>query len=67
MNYKYILIIFFFVISGCSTNTINNNEIISLNKNNFQNKGFTLVYNDKLFKKKIISKKMDDRNLIIFQ
>ena len=67
MNYKYILIIFFFVISGCSTYTINNNEIISLNKNNFRNKGFALVYNDKLFKNKIISKKMDDRHLIIFQ
>ena len=67
MNYKYILIIFFFVISGCSTNTINNNEIISLNKNNFQNKGFALVYNNELYKKKIISKKMNDRDLIIFQ
>ena len=67
MNYKYILIIFFFVISGCSTYTINNNEIISLNKNNFRNKGFALVYNDKLFKNKIISKKMDVRHLIFFQ
>jgi len=67
MNYKYILIIFFFVISGCTTYTIDNNEIISLNKNSFQNKGFALVYNDKLFKKKIISKKMDHRNLTIFQ
>ena len=67
MNYKYILIIFFFVISSCSTYTINNNEIISLNKNNFRNQGFALVYNDKLFKNKIISKKMDDRHLIIFQ
>ena len=67
MNYKYILIIFFFVISGCSTYTIDNNEIISLNKNSFQNKGFALVYNDKLFKNKIISKKMDNRDLIIFQ
>ena len=52
MNYKYILIIFFFVIIGCTTYTIGNNEIISLNKNSFQNKGFALVYNDKLFKKK---------------
>ena len=67
MNYKYILIIFFFVISGCATYTIDNNEIISLNTNSFQNKGFALVYNDKLFKKKIISKKMDHRSLTIFQ
>ena len=67
MNYKYILIIFFFVISSCTTYTIDNNEIISINKNSFQNKGFALVYNDKLFKKKIISKKMDHRSLTIFQ
>ena len=67
MNYKYIFIIFFFIISGCSNYAINNNEIISLNKNNFRNKGFALVYNDKLFKNKIISKKMDDKHLIIFQ
>ena len=67
MNYKYILIIFFFVISGCSTYTADNNEIISLNKNSFRNKGFALVYHDKLFKKKIISKKLDHRSLTIFQ
>ena len=67
MNYKYFLIIFFFVISGCATYTIDNNEIISLNINNFQNKGFTLVYNDDLYKQKIISKKIDNRSLIIFQ
>ena len=67
MNYKYIVIILFFVITGCTTYTIDNNEIISLNKNSFQNKGFALVYNDKLFKKRIISKKMNDRDLIIFQ
>jgi len=67
MNYKYILIFFFFVISSCTTYTIDKNETISLNKNNFQNKGFTLVYNDDLFKQKIISKKMDHRGLNIFQ
>ena len=67
MNYKYILIILFFVISGCTAYNVDNNETISLNKNNFRNKGFALVYNDKLFKNKIISKKMDDRDLIIFQ
>ena len=67
MNYKYILIILFFVISGCTAYNVDNNETISLNKNSFQNKGFALVYNDKLFKKKIISKKMDHRSLTIFQ
>ena len=67
MSYKYILIFFVCVISGCTTYTIDNNQTIFLNKNSFQNKGFALVYNDKLFQKKIISKKIDNRSLIIFQ
>ena len=67
MNYKYILIIFFFLFSSCTTYTIDNNKTISINKSSFQNKGFTLVYNDNLFQKKIVSKKMDHRSLTIFQ
>ena len=67
MNYKYFLILAFFTFIGCSTYTVTNNEINILKKNNFKNKGFTLVYNDNLFKKKIISKKIDNRSLIIFQ
>ena len=67
MNYKYFLILFFFTITGCSTYTVTENEINVLINSNFKNKGFTLVYNDNLFKKKIISKKIDNRSLIIFQ
>lgn len=33
----------------------------------FSNKGFALVYDDNLFKKKIINKKINERDLIIFQ
>ena len=67
MNYKYFLIIIFFIISGCSTYTITNNEIKTFDKSNFKNRGFALVYNDNLYKQKIISKKIDNRSLIIFQ
>ena len=67
MNYKYFLIIIFFIISGCSTYTITNNEIKTFNKSNFKNRGFALVYNDNLYKQKIISKKIDNRSLINFQ
>jgi len=67
MNYKYFLILFFFTISGCSTYTVTDNEINLLTKSNFKNKGFTLIYDDNLFKQKIISKKIDNRSLIIFQ
>ena len=67
MNYKYFLIIIFFLISGCSTYTITTNEIKTFDKSNFTNRGFALVYNDNLYKQKIISKKIDNRSLIIFQ
>lgn len=33
----------------------------------FSNKGFTLMYDDELFNKKIINKKINERDLIIFQ
>ena len=67
MNYKYFLIIIFFIINGCATYNIANNEIKNFDKINFKNRGFTLVYNDNLYEQKIISKKIDNRSLIIFQ
>ena len=67
MNYKNFLIVFFFITSACSTFTITDSKIKSFKKKNFQNKGFTLLYSDMLFKNKIISKKMDNRGLVIFQ
>ena len=67
MNYKYFLIIIFFTINGCSTYTVTSNEIKTFDKNNYKNRGFTLVYNDNLYKQKIVSKKIDNRSLIIFQ
>ena len=35
--------------------------------NPFLNKGFSLIYSDKLYNNKIISKKIDERSLVIFQ
>jgi len=67
MNYKYFLILFFFTITCCSTYTATDNEINVLTTDNFKNKGFALIYNDNLYKQKIISKKIDNRSLIIFQ
>ncbi len=67
MSYKYFLILIFWTINGCSTYNIANNEIKTFDKNNFKNRGFALIYNDNLYKEKIISKKIDNRSLIIFQ
>jgi hypothetical protein len=69
MNYKKIFIIFLIIIvNGCTTYPINKKiNKINIYKKSFINKGFTLVYNDNLFTKKLISKKLDNRSLIIFQ
>jgi len=69
MNYKKIFAIFLIItVNGCITYPIDK-QINKINtyKKSFINKGFTLVYNDNLFKKKLISKKLDNRSLIIFQ
>ena len=64
MNYKYLLLIFF--LCSCASNNINKSKDIIF-KDSFSNKGFTLIYNDSLKKKRIITKKIEERSLIIFQ
>ena len=67
MNYKILILIFFFIYS-CTVNTVNINKIESRDQTvSFSNKGFTLVFNDDLKKQKLISRKIDERSLIIFQ
>ena len=67
MNYKNFLVIFFFIVSGCSTLVVTDIDKKIINKKNFTNKGFAIIYSDNLYKQKIISKKLDERGLIIFQ
>ena len=64
MNFKSFFIIFFFVLISCSDQA---REVNSTKKLiNYSNKGFTLIYDNKLLKKKIINKKLHNRSLIIF-
>ncbi len=66
MNFK-IIVIFLILLTSCVNITEKQrSEILSIN-NKFYNSGFTLIYDDNLFFEKIINKKMDDRDLIIFQ
>ena len=66
MNFK-IIVIFLILLTSCVNNTVKQrSEILSTN-NKFYNSGFTLIYDDNLYFEKIINKKMDDRDLIIFQ
>ena len=67
MNYKKFFIILFLFIYGCQPYNIDKQENVLINKKNFINRGFAIVYNDDLYNQKIVSKKIDGRSLIIFQ
>ncbi len=68
MNYKNFIYLFFFIfLANCSANTLNIQKKSFKLKNNFINKGFTLIYSNELFNKRLISKKLEQRSLIIFQ
>ena len=65
MNFKYYLIIsIIFFLSNCSNN-IKLKEFTTTE--NFSNKGFTLVIEDKFYKDKIVDKKIDNNSYLIFQ
>ena len=67
MNYK-IFFFLLFLLSSCTQKDLSQNykkKIIFSEA--FSNQGFALIFNENLKKQKIISKKMDDRSLVIFQ
>ena len=59
-------IIIFLAIILTSCETTNNKVITNKDFKNYSNDGFALIYNNDIFKKKIVSKKIDQRSLIIF-
>ena len=68
MYYKnYLIFIIFLSFTDCTTVSSINGKNKIIFENNYTNKGFTLIYSDDLFNKKIISKKLDVRRLTIFQ
>ena len=65
MNFKYYLIFFVILfLSNCSNN-VNLKKFATVE--NFSNKGFTLVFEDKYYKDKIVDNKIDNRSYQIFQ
>jgi len=66
MNYRKLILIFFFtLLVGCEQYN-SNKKITDLNlTKKYKNSGFALVYNDILKDEKIISKKIDNRALVI--
>ena len=67
MNYKFILLIILFFQVSCANQTLDKKIELKTNTNYFINKGFTLIYNDDLYKKRLVKGKIDDRSLILFQ
>jgi hypothetical protein len=68
MLYKKILILCCFILlNNCAAPNLTKNEISNSLNNPFINKGFSLIYRDKFYDNKIISKKIDERSLVIFQ
>ena len=66
MNYKKLLFIFIIISSCADVNSIyKNNELNKIN--NFSNYGFALIFDENLYKEKIVNKTIDDRELVIFQ
>ena len=66
MNYKSLLIVFFIFLLGCEQNNFNKNVVNQEIMSKYKNSGFTLVYDPILKKEKKISKKIDNRSLLIF-
>ena len=52
---------------NCTSVNLENNHSSFVPKNNFINKGFALIYSEDYFTKKIITKKINERDLVIFQ
>ncbi len=67
MNFKkVILIILLFLLSACNQFDQNNKSLVYISDQKYSNTGFALIYDDKLKKEKKISKKIDNRSLLIF-
>ena len=59
-------IIIFLAIILTACETTNKKVITNKDFKNYSNDGFALIYNNDIFKKRIVSKKIDQRSLIIF-
>jgi len=68
MLYKKLLILCCFILlNNCTATTLTKNKISNSLDDPFINKGFSLIYSDKFYDNRIISKKIDERSLVIFQ
>ena len=68
MNYKnFFLAVIFLLFTNCATSKLSVDKKNIILIKGFSNKGFALVFNQKDYDNGLISKKIDDRSLLIFQ
>ena len=67
MHYKHIIVVLLIFLNSCVNYPTDKKIETKQSKNYFLNKGFALVYNDDLYKKKLIESKIENRSIIIFQ
>ena len=58
-NFLFVIILIF--LSNCTTPNLINNKPNNIIINGYSNKGFALIYNDDLYYKKIVNKRIDER------
>ena len=68
MNYKIFLVFFLIFLTSCvSQNQLNKKIKDPIVVQKYSNNGFTLIFTEELYKNKIINKKLNDRDLFVFQ
>jgi len=68
MNYKLLLIFCLIFVVSCVDQNFNKKKILEPTiVKKYSNSGFALVFTDDLFKNKIVNKKLNDRDLFVFQ
>ena len=68
MFYKnFLLLSILLFLSNCTNVNLIKNKTNIILDNGYSNKGFALIYSEELYNEKIISKKINERSLIIFQ
>ena len=66
MKCNFFLITIFLLLTGCNQFGKNEKSLDLISEQKYKNSGFALVYESNLFKEKKISKKIDNRSLLIF-
>ena len=67
MNCRIFFIFFLLIFNSCTNQNFGKKVVDPVFFQKYSNSGFTLVFNEELFKNKIVNKKLNDRDLFVFQ